>query len=123
MADYAEISSLLQKGQAPKVKELCQAALDEGAAPGEILEQGLIDGMSVIGAKFKKNDLWVFDVISMNQDGIELCQVKGALSRGEQERIREWLRENHDRLPENLKCICAYEDEELGTFRIVEVTP
>jgi len=72
--------------------------------------------------KFGPVDLWrCFDVLSMKADVIELCQVKGSKSRGEQERIREWLRENADKIPDNVKCICAYMDDELGTFRIVEV--
>ncbi len=73
--------------------------------------------------KFGPVDLWnCFDVLSMKGDVIELCQVKGPKSRGEQERIREWLRENKDKIPGIVRCICAYEDEKLGTFRIVEVT-
>jgi len=63
MADLAQISELLQKGQAPKVKELVQQALDEGIAPSEVLEQGLIAGMSVIGEKFKRNEVYVPEVL------------------------------------------------------------
>ena len=63
MADLAQISEQLQKGQAPKVKELVQQALDEGVGPGDILEQGLIAGMSVIGDKFKRNEVYVPEVL------------------------------------------------------------
>ena len=45
----AEISSWLQKGRMPKVKEMVTQALDEGISAKDILEEGLLDGMSVIG--------------------------------------------------------------------------
>jgi 5-methyltetrahydrofolate--homocysteine methyltransferase len=63
MADFQAISEALQAGKADKTKELVQAAIDEGAAVGEILEKGLIAGMSIIGAKFKKNEVYVPEVL------------------------------------------------------------
>ena len=39
----------MKAGNAPKVKELVQAALDEGVEPTEILNDALIVGMSEIG--------------------------------------------------------------------------
>ena len=71
--------------------------------------------------KYKKNDVWVFDVISMNKDGIEFAQVKGPYGYGAATRIKEWIEKNRAMLPENAKFIMAYYTEELGTFRIVEV--
>ena len=58
-----EISENLQKGKAKIVKELVQKALDEGYKPGEILEKGLLSGMSVIGEKFKNNEVYVPEVL------------------------------------------------------------
>ena len=58
-----EISTLLQKGKAKEVKLLVQNALDEGIAPVEILNQGLIKGMSIIGGKFKNNEVFVPEVL------------------------------------------------------------
>ena len=43
-----EISTYLQAGKAPKVKELVQQAIDEGISPQDILEDGLLTGMNVI---------------------------------------------------------------------------
>lgn len=63
MADYSLISENLQKGKAKVVKELVAQALEEGAQPLEILEQGLLAGMSVIGAKFKNNEVFVPEVL------------------------------------------------------------
>ena len=58
-----EISEFLQKGRSPKVKELVAQALDEGVSPKEILEQGLLAGMDVIGRKFKANEVFVPEVL------------------------------------------------------------
>ncbi|MDD3693061.1 MAG: corrinoid protein [Oscillospiraceae bacterium] len=58
-----DISSFLQQGRAPIVKEKVQEALDQGIAPQEILEKGLLDGMGIIGDKFKKNEIFVPEVL------------------------------------------------------------
>ncbi len=63
MADMKAISEFLQKGRAKDVKELVQKALDEGIGPQEILEQGLLDGMNIIGQKFKNNEVFVPEVL------------------------------------------------------------
>lgn len=58
-----EISLKLQQGKAKDVKELVQKALDDGISPEEVLNDGLLSGMSVIGDKFKKNEVYVPDVL------------------------------------------------------------
>ncbi|NLN42304.1 MAG: cobalamin-binding protein [Clostridiales bacterium] len=58
-----EISTYLQQGRAKNVKELVQKALDEGVDPKTILNDGLLDGMSVIGEKFKNNQVYVPEVL------------------------------------------------------------
>ena len=58
-----EISELTQKGRAPKVKELVQTALDSGIEPQVILEQGLLAAMSIVGEKFKNNQVFVPEVL------------------------------------------------------------
>jgi len=63
MANMAEISQQLQMGKAKVVKELVQAALDEGVAAKVILEEGLLHGMSIIGEKFKNNEVFVPEVL------------------------------------------------------------
>ena len=72
-----EISALLQKGRMPKVKELVKQALEAGVSPKEILEEGLLSGMSVIGEKFKNNEVFVPEVLiaarAMN-GGVEILK-------------------------------------------------
>ena len=58
-----EISENLQKGKAKIVKELVQQAIDEGGNPEQILNEGLLAGMSVIGEKFKNNEIFIPDVL------------------------------------------------------------
>ena len=63
MADLNKISELLQKGKAKDVEALVQAAVNEKVPPGDILSKGLIAGMAVIGDKFKKNQVYVPEVL------------------------------------------------------------
>ncbi|NLN16927.1 MAG: cobalamin-binding protein [Firmicutes bacterium] len=63
MADFTKISEALIKGDAKTVKELTEQAVAEGIAPGEIIQQGLIAGMSVIAERFKKNEIYVPEVL------------------------------------------------------------
>jgi len=63
MAILEEISSFLQQGRAPIVKEKVQEAIDQGLEPKEILEKGLLEGMGIIGEKFKKNEVFVPEVL------------------------------------------------------------
>ena len=63
MSILNEISENLQKGKAKIVKELVQQALDAGVKPADILAQGLLDGMGIIGEKFKNNEVYVPEVL------------------------------------------------------------
>ena len=50
MAILDDISAKLQAGKRKDVAALCQQALDEGLAAADILNNGLLAGMDVIGA-------------------------------------------------------------------------
>lgn len=63
MAVLQEISEQLQRGKAKLVKELVQQAIDEGIPAKQILEEGLLSGMGVIGVKFKNNEVFVPEVL------------------------------------------------------------
>ena len=58
-----EISANLQKGKAKIVKEVVQQAIDENIPAKQILEEGLLSGMDVIGEKFKNNEVFVPEVL------------------------------------------------------------
>ena len=63
MSLLEEISINLQQGRAKMVKELVQKAIDEGMDAKTILDEGLLSGMSIIGGKFKNNEVYVPDVL------------------------------------------------------------
>jgi 5-methyltetrahydrofolate--homocysteine methyltransferase len=63
MVDLNNVSESLQRGDAEKVEELVKQALEENLLPKDILEDGLIKGMDIIGAKFKKNEVYVPEVL------------------------------------------------------------
>ncbi len=79
MAIIQEISEFLQKGRAKNVKALVEQALNEGMDPKEILNEGLLSGMMIIGEKFKNNEVFVPEVLiaarAMNA-GLELLEPK-----------------------------------------------
>lgn len=68
-----EISKSLQAGKVKIVKELIQQAIDEKIPAKVILEEGLLDGMNVIGEKFKNNEVFVPEVLVAAR-----CMNKGA---------------------------------------------
>ena len=63
MADLQAIANAVIKGDRLKVEELTKQANSQNVNPGEILEKGLIAGMSVIGERFKKNEVYVPEVL------------------------------------------------------------
>ena len=63
MCIFEEISQTLQKGRAKLVGELVAKALENGEQPKDILEKGLLAGMSVVGEKFQKNEVFVPEVL------------------------------------------------------------
>jgi len=63
MPDYALMNQLLYEGNAGEVERLTKEALAEGRTAQEILNEGLIAGMSVVGEDFKHNVLYVPEVL------------------------------------------------------------
>ena len=63
MPDYALMNQCIYEGKAKEVEAMTQAALAEGRTAQEILQDGLIAGMSVVGEDFKHNILYVPEVL------------------------------------------------------------
>jgi 5-methyltetrahydrofolate--homocysteine methyltransferase len=63
MIDYALMNQCLYEGKAKDVEEMTRRALEEGRPVQEILSEGLIAGMSVVGEDFKHNILYVPEVL------------------------------------------------------------
>ena len=79
MADLQELANLVITGKAQETKDGVQAALDAGVPVEDILNQGLIAGMNVVGTKFKANEFYVPEVLiaarAMNW-GMEVLEPK-----------------------------------------------
>lgn len=60
---FEELSAFVQQGRAKNVKELAEKALAEGKSAKDILDKGLLAGMSIIGEKFKNNEVYVPEVL------------------------------------------------------------
>jgi 5-methyltetrahydrofolate--homocysteine methyltransferase len=63
MPDYALINQCVYEGKAKEVEQMTRDALAEGRSAQEILTEGLIAGMSVVGEDFKYNVLYVPEVL------------------------------------------------------------
>ncbi|MHB1007470.1 MAG: B12-binding domain-containing protein, partial [Chloroflexota bacterium] len=63
MADLKAIYDNVIVGNAPKVKELVQGAVDEGASPKELLQQALIPAMGEVGRRMKAQEFYVPEVL------------------------------------------------------------
>ena len=62
-AIFNDISVALQAGKAKEVKALIEQALADNVGAKAILEEGLLPGMSIIGDKFKNNEVYVPEVL------------------------------------------------------------
>ena len=58
-----QICEQMQIGKSKAVKALCQQAMDEGLDANEVLNEGLLAGMNVVGVKFKNNEIFVPEVL------------------------------------------------------------
>ena len=63
MIDYALMNQLLFEGKHEPVKKMTEDALAEGRSVIEVLEDGLIAGMRVVGEDFKHNRIFVPEVL------------------------------------------------------------
>ena len=63
MSVIDNISEALQKGKAKDVVALIEQALNEGISAQEILDNGLLHGMSLLGVRFKNNEVFVPEVL------------------------------------------------------------
>ena len=62
-AIYERLATAVLEGKEDRVPELVQKGLDEGLLPKDILDNGLIVGMNEVGARFKRGDMFVPEVL------------------------------------------------------------
>ena len=63
MVDLQALADAVVKGDQNTAVEITKTALSEGTAAKNVLEEGLIAGMDVIGARFKKNEVYIPEVL------------------------------------------------------------
>ena len=63
MRTLTEIAASVEAGDSARVKELTRKALSQGHRPEKILDDGLVQGMSAIGEKFKSNEVFIPEVL------------------------------------------------------------
>jgi 5-methyltetrahydrofolate--homocysteine methyltransferase len=63
MADLNALAEAIIKGDQNTAVEITRAALDEGTAAKSVLDDGLIAGMDIIGDRFKKNEIYIPEVL------------------------------------------------------------
>ena len=84
MAVFEDLSNAVISGNVAKVTELTKKAIDDGVAPTDVINRGLITGMSVVGARFKAGEMFVPEVLmaarSMNA-GLDI--VKPLITEGD----------------------------------------
>ena len=63
MSTFVELSRAVEGGKRNDAKQITQSLLDQGIKPLEVVEQGLVPGMSAIGEKFKNNEVFVPEML------------------------------------------------------------
>lgn len=74
-----KISEELQKGNFKDMPKLVQEALDKGIPPSKILSDGLVAGMDIVGDKFRRDELFIPEVLisaKAMQTGMEILRPK-----------------------------------------------
>ncbi|EHQ91765.1 corrinoid protein [Desulfosporosinus youngiae] len=77
MSNFANLSELVISGNYAGAKDLTQKMIDNGIEPLEIINQGLMAGMNVVGVRFKAGDMFVPEVMMSARamsTGIELLK-------------------------------------------------
>ena len=77
MADLEGLSAALITGKRDVVVAKVQEAIDEGVTPADILNKGLVAGMSIIGQRFRENVIYVPEVLiaaRAMKSGLELLK-------------------------------------------------
>jgi len=63
MADLKALADAVIKGDQSTAVEITKSALEEGTAAKNVLEEGLIAGMDVVGSRFKNNEIYIPEVL------------------------------------------------------------
>jgi 5-methyltetrahydrofolate--homocysteine methyltransferase len=62
-ADMKSLQEMIAKGNRVEAVKLTKAALEAGMKPQDVVDGGLVPGMSIIGEKFKRNEAFVPEML------------------------------------------------------------
>jgi corrinoid protein of di/trimethylamine methyltransferase len=77
MSKIVEISKAIEFGKKKIVRNLVEEALAEGLKPIDILNQGMIDAMALVGEKFKVGEIYVPEMLvaaRAMKEGVEVLR-------------------------------------------------
>lgn len=63
MADLKALADAIVKGDQKAAADITKTAIDENMSPADILNDGLVAGMNTIGARFKKGEVYIPEVL------------------------------------------------------------
>lgn len=63
MAKYQDLADAIIRGDSAASKEIAQKLVNQEVKPAEILNDGLLPGMDVVGKKFKANEMYIPEVL------------------------------------------------------------
>lgn len=63
MTKYQELANSIIIGDNVRSKEITKKLVDEGASAAEILNNGLMSGMDIVGKKFKASEMYIPEVL------------------------------------------------------------
>ena len=63
MADLKALADAVINGDQNTALEITKAAIEEGMAAKDVLDNGLIAGMDTVGARFKKSEIYIPEVL------------------------------------------------------------
>jgi 5-methyltetrahydrofolate--homocysteine methyltransferase len=131
MPDYALMNQYLYEGKAKEIEQMTKDALAEGVTAQQILSDGLIAGMSVVGEDFKYNILYVPEVLIAARAmkaamGVlkPLLSAKGAVDSSTGRLLMGTVRGDLHDIGKNLVCMMAegagFEVKDIGVDQSVE---
>ncbi len=63
MAKFQELADAIIKGDNTTSKDIAEKLVADGINASEILNEGLVPGMNVVGTKFKANEMYIPEVL------------------------------------------------------------
>lgn len=63
MSKLTELAAIIEEGKVAEVKAAVQAAIDEGNAPLDILNIGLVEPINILGEKFRLGQIYVPELL------------------------------------------------------------